>query len=499
MIRGSTAYSKAPTARRSVSAAQGRRRGSIRPAGRSAPTDRVPATLASLVQAESGGNPNARPIDRATGVPRSSAQGPAQITDATWAGLSRNRPDLGLTPNGRTDPRQAIPAADALAQESAAALKRAGLPVNDTTLFAAHFLGAPTAPRVLTAPDETPMARLVPASFIQANPQLAQQTAGQFRQWAERRIGGGRGQPQPASSSGGGLFDVLGLDRDTVIAMARNPRTREFVTSIVQEAREGRKPPEAAREFLFARQNGFDGSYQDWIGAKARAGRDDSTSDQKDFEAARRAGFTGSFLDFVGAKAAAGRDPDTSDLKNYRAATRDPAFREYQKEQKLAGAGVSQLPGEMGARIGLGDQFLTELPGIRNQVTRWTAGERAQFAAGMGKPAEVWRRMETGKEALIRQLTGAGMQLAEAQNQAARYQLRADDSPETIVSKIDGLERDLLAVRSGAIGARSGELARTPAPRNSAAPRAPAVGTIEDGHRFRGGDPSNPASWERVQ
>ncbi len=46
--------------------------------------------------------------------------------------------------------------------------------------------------------------------------------------------------------------------------------------------------------------------------------------------------------------------------------------------------------------------------------------------------------------------------------------------------------------------AGSGLASIVPAPR-AAAPTGPAVGTVQQGYRFNGGDPSNPASWARVQ
>jgi hypothetical protein len=137
-----------------------------------------------------------------------------------------------------------------------------------------------------------------------------------------------------------------------------------------------------------------------------------------------------------------------------------------------------QLPAEVGARIALGDQFLHELnvaglggtpekptPALRERIKTVFGGDvttqaqrRAQLAAGIGEATEIWRRVETGKEALVRQLTGAGMAQSEAEQQASRYSIGPTDSVEKMLHKMDGLQADLEAVKKGAIAARSGEL-----------------------------------------
>jgi hypothetical protein len=148
---------------------------------------------------------------------------------------------------------------------------------------------------------------------------------------------------------------------------------------------------------------------------------------------------------------------------------------QYQADTKAAGVTVNtgQIPAEMGARIGLGDNFLDELnvasinggPPLRERIKTVFGGDvasqtaaRGQLASGMGEPAAIWRRVESGKEALIRQLTGAGKSEEEAKDQAARYSIGPTDSVTTMLDKMDGLERDLQSTRGGAIGARKGTL-----------------------------------------
>ena len=77
------------------------------------------------------------------------------------------------------------------------------------------------------------------------------------------------------------------------------------------------------------------------------------------------------------------------------------------------------------------------------------------------------------------------------------------DTPETMIRKIDGLTRDLDAVERGAITGKTGEMARdydqpTPVKTEKITPGAPAVGHVEDGYRFKGGNPADQSSWEAI-
>ena len=190
--------------------------------------------MGAVAARESGGNPDAR-------NPRSSATGAYQITDGTWSGLMRNNPDLGLTPDGRTDPGQSDKAMRALTAENAAALRAAGVPLTPGSLYAAHFLGAGAAPSVLTAAADTPMRDLVSPQVLSANPHLSGMTAGDFTAWA-RRVGtndrGGFSAPQPGAD--GGFPMPMGRqvpmpDKQLLTQLLRNPTTRDIGLSLIAQ------------------------------------------------------------------------------------------------------------------------------------------------------------------------------------------------------------------------------------------------------------------------
>lgn len=115
------------------------------------------------------------------------------------------------------------------------------------------------------------------------------------------------------------------------------------------------------------------------------------------------------------------------------------------------------IPAEVGARIGLGNTFLDSVPKIREQIEGGvldTPKARAQLVGGYGAPGEIKRQIQSGKDALLRGLTGAGMGIAEAQNYVDRYEPSWRDDRRNFLSKLDGLERDLKSVREGVLSGR---------------------------------------------
>lgn len=154
---------------------------------------------------ESSGNSNAK-------NPLSSATGLGQFTDSTWMDMvGRHAPELaqGKSPQEilalRNDPEISKQMIAAYGQDNAAVLQKAGYPVTDATLYAAHRFGPGGVISVLKAPPETPMENVLSPQAMAANPDLHGKTVGQIRDGISQKMGAGGGQPaspaMPASAA----------------------------------------------------------------------------------------------------------------------------------------------------------------------------------------------------------------------------------------------------------------------------------------------------------
>lgn len=215
----------------------------------------------NVVMAESGGNANAR-------NPRSTATGPAQFTKGTWSGLMERYPDLGLTPEGRTDRAQSRRALEAFTMENMDTLSRAGLPITGGTLYAAHFLGAGGATSVLRADGSAPMTSLVPDEVVEANPFLRNMTADQFRAFADRKGGPGAIMSPRARP----IYEVMADPEQT-------PQARQYAADELARINAKPKPVEYGNERWVENGDGTrtlhvqQGNSRNWVPADRGDGR----------------------------------------------------------------------------------------------------------------------------------------------------------------------------------------------------------------------------------
>jgi hypothetical protein len=138
-----------------------------------------------LAQIESGN----RPYIKAN---TSSASGLYQFIRSTWCrfggqwGSDLSQAFGGLKPS--LDEQLRI--AKAFTEQNAEILKAKGIPINNASLYAAHFLGAGTAAQVIAA-DVAAMADLIAGpEATKANPTILKgKTVGQFLSWLHNKTG----------------------------------------------------------------------------------------------------------------------------------------------------------------------------------------------------------------------------------------------------------------------------------------------------------------------
>lgn len=146
-----------------------------------------------VVGVESSGNPTAK-------AATSSATGLGQFIDSTWLRMMKKyKPDLVAGKSAeqilalRTNPALSREMVGNLATENGSALLRSGVPVNDSTLYLAHFLGPTDAIKVLKADAGQAVQGLVKQASVDANQSvLSGKTAGQVLAWAQRKMGGSK-------------------------------------------------------------------------------------------------------------------------------------------------------------------------------------------------------------------------------------------------------------------------------------------------------------------
>lgn len=108
---------------------------------------------------------------------------------------------------------------------------------------------------------------------------------------------------------------------------------------------------------------------------------------------------------------------------------------------------------------------------------------------------------------VLRKESGAAISDKEYNNEAKKYFPQPGDGPQQVAQKAAARERAIAGLINASGPAYNPELQQpfhyqpeqSPGSAYAASPKGPKAGDVEDGYRFKGGNPSDPASWEEVK
>lgn len=125
--------------------------------------------------------------------------------------------------------------------------------------------------------------------------------------------------------------------------------------------------------------------------------------------------------------------------------------------EPIPGSSKETVSAETAARVGLGEAFERKVPELERRIKadelgttfgfKTDGGLSLDYMFGRGKAGDIYRQLQEGADALLRNLTGAGMSKEEATAYAERYLPSYTDSNDTVVKKLQGLDQALRAVR----------------------------------------------------
>lgn len=127
--------------------------------------------------------------------------------------------------------------------------------------------------------------------------------------------------------------------------------------------------------------------------------------------------------------------------------------------EPIPGGPGTQVPAELAARIGMSESFFGQVPEIISEIDSGLMSgpiDAGKAVQGIGKQGSTYRKIQSGADALQRLLTGAGMNVAEAEAYANRYLPSYTDTAETMKDKVRQLERELRAASDRAMKGRGG-------------------------------------------